>query len=199
MIKYDNIMLDLETFGNGPSALIASIGAVFFSVENGIGPHIHLFVEPLSAAKAGGVIDPGTVIWWMEQNDAARLTLTEEIKHGLPIFDALTTLKRFITERSEPDVKVWGNGSSFDNVILTSAFDNSNISQPWKFYNDRCYRTLKNLHPAIKLKRHGTHHNALHDAISQASHAIEILRYINAQDISNKPQTLLSRLFGFLK
>jgi inhibitor of KinA sporulation pathway (predicted exonuclease) len=47
------------------------------------------------------------------------------------------------------------------------------MQAPWKFYNDRCYRTLKAMYPHIKMpKRTGTHHNALDDAISQVNHLI---------------------------
>jgi exodeoxyribonuclease VIII len=73
------------------------------------------------------------------------------------------------------DVKIWGNGASFDNVILANAYRRNDLNIPWKYYNDRCYRTMKSLAPHIKMEREGTHHNALSDAISQANHLIRIM------------------------
>jgi len=73
------------------------------------------------------------------------------------------------------NVRVWGNGAAFDNVILASAYRQANITQPWLFWNDRCYRTVKALSPAVTMQRNGTHHNALDDAESQARHLIDML------------------------
>jgi exodeoxyribonuclease VIII len=47
--------------------------------------------------------------------------------------------------------------------------------QPWRHWNDRCYRTVKSLYPDVKLERVGTHHNAVDDAESQARHLIAML------------------------
>ncbi len=50
------------------------------------------------------------------------------------------------------------------------------MEEPWNFWNNRCYRTLKNLHPKIELVRTGVHHHALADAKTQALHLLEILK-----------------------
>ena len=65
---------------------------------------------------------------------------------------------------------VWGNGAAFDNVILRRAFERLGLDTPWSHWNDRCYRTIKNLAPAIVLERFGAHHSALDDAVSQTLH-----------------------------
>jgi exodeoxyribonuclease VIII len=72
------------------------------------------------------------------------------------------------------DCKLWGNGASFDNAILANAYAALKMEQPWAFWNDRCYRTIKAMHPKQKQQHLGTHHNALDDAISQAEHLIAI-------------------------
>jgi exodeoxyribonuclease VIII len=74
------------------------------------------------------------------------------------------------------NVLVWGNGASFDNAILAQCYRAVGMDFPWKFWNDRCYRTLKNLVLDVPFERTGTHHNALDDARSQAIHASAILR-----------------------
>jgi inhibitor of KinA sporulation pathway (predicted exonuclease) len=72
---------------------------------------------------------------------------------------------------------VWGNGADFDNPILAAAYRATGISQGWKPYNGRCYRTIKNLAPQVRLVRTGTHHNALDDARAQAQHLLDIVEY----------------------
>ena len=71
-------------------------------------------------------------------------------------------------------VRLWGNGASFDNAILSTAYELCELEtvQPWRFYNDRCYRTVKSLYPEVAMVRTGTYHNALDDAESQALHLL---------------------------
>jgi len=73
---------------------------------------------------------------------------------------------------------VWGNGADFDLPILAAAYKAAGGPPPWKPYNGRCYRTLKNLAPSIKLERQGTHHQALDDAVCQAKHLIKIVEHL---------------------
>jgi inhibitor of KinA sporulation pathway (predicted exonuclease) len=65
-------------------------------------------------------------------------------------------------------VSIWGNGANFDNPLLACAYEAVDVKPYYKFWNERCYRTVKNQYPDIKLERTGTYHNALDDARSQA-------------------------------
>ena len=82
---------------------------------------------------------------------------------------------RFVAENSSSDPLVWGNGASFDNVILSQMYRRHQIAQPWKWWNDRCYRTTLAGHPPVNLDFVGTKHNALDDAMHQARTLIAIL------------------------
>lgn len=88
---------------------------------------------------------------------------------------ALAAFADWLASEHGPDVKVWGNGADFDNVILGSAYRRLGKSIPWAFYNSRCYRTVKSLQPGCRIERAGTHHNALDDAKSQALHLMRLL------------------------
>lgn len=165
-------MLDLETMGTNSAAAIVAIGAVAFDPEAlTLGDEFYMVVDLDSVIKSGGVVDAGTVMWWLKQSDEARAALAS----GKPISSGLMTLTTFIGKHCDRDARVWGNGSDFDNVILGSAYDRCGIVRPWKFFNSRCYRTLKNLYPDVEVpKRTGTHHNALDDARFQSQHALKI-------------------------
>ena len=163
----NNVMLDLETMGNSTNAAIIAIGAVRFS--NGeITDEFYTVVDLASSISAGLEMDPSTVLWWMKQSDEARAQFERK---GASLTEALEEFSNWIGE----DAKVWGNGASFDNAILSNAYRKSDIEQPWKFWNDRCYRTVKNLFPKKKLERAGVHHNAVDDAKSQANHLMQML------------------------
>ena len=168
-----NVMIDLETLGTKPGSVILSIGAVKFGKE-GLGDEFYAAIELDSATRSGLTIDASTVAWWMDQSEEARKVFTESPRD--PLFAALKNLQTYLRKGcTESDVKIWGNGADFDNVLLAAAYDVVNLPVPWKFYNNRCYRTMKSMSAVPKPDREGVHHNALDDAKYQALHLVSIL------------------------
>lgn len=165
----NNIMLDLETLGNKPGAVIVAIGAVRFG-RGQLGTEFYMRISATDAVGEGLTLDADTVLWWMKQSDAARAELNKPAEY-------LTTALQEFHSFCEPskDAIVWGNGSDFDNVILAAAYQTVDYKLPWQFWNNRCYRTVKNLHPNVPMTRTGTAHNALEDAKSQALHLMQML------------------------
>jgi hypothetical protein len=168
-----HVMVDIETLGNGNDALILAIGACKFHPRGpGIEPGaFYVKIDPESAVKAGGVMDASTVLWWMAQGDAARKELTNP-EGRVGMLKALNDFNRWVGG----DVPVWGNGATFDNVIIKSAMKRLGIEPCWKFWSDQCYRTLKTQFKHIKLERSGIAHSAIDDAITQAKHLQAIFR-----------------------
>lgn len=167
-------MLDLETMGTDPNAAIIAIGAVEFDITTQeVGERFYAVVDLVSSVESGGVIDPSTVLWWMKRSEEAR----SEFSHGGEILEiALQKFSAWMENRGKrEDVRVWGNGAAFDNVILATAYRCNRLQLPWTVWNDRCYRTVKALNPTVKMQRTGTHHNAVDDAESQARHMIALL------------------------
>ena len=181
-----HIVLDLETMDNTPDSAIVSIGAVEVLPEEGrLGSEFYRVVSLESSMSFGGTVSGDTVMWWMRQSDAARAALSTE---GLPahktdIHGALDEFRTWVFSIVQPnakgvaDVDVWGNGATFDNVILSSAYRRDGLlARPWGYRNDRCYRTLRALYPQIKCPDVGVAHNALDDAKAQGLHLIELLK-----------------------
>lgn len=173
----DNVMLDIETMGNGPNAAIIAIGAAAFSIKSrSVEGEFYRTVNLESSVAIGGVIDASTVLWWMDQEDKARSYITRPETAPTAINRALDDFSQWLRDTCDVyEVKIWGNGAAFDNVIVSSAYKMAGQIVPWKFWNNRCYRTIKSLNPEVPMVRCGTHHNALDDAISQAWHLINIL------------------------
>ncbi len=163
----NNIMVDLETMATCSNAAIVAIGAVRFDHE--IKDSFYTVVDLQSSMEAGLEMGSDAVMWWLQQEEAARKAITEP---GIPLVNALTDFSKWVGK----DAVIWGNGATFDNVILANAYDALSMKRPWCYYNNRCYRTIKAFFPKIKLKRIGVMHNALDDAKSQAGHLIEILK-----------------------
>lgn len=170
-----NVMLDLETMGTKPNAPIIAIGAAMFNTTLGIYKTFYTNVDLVSTVDNGAVIDPNTVMWWMKQDKIAQEAL---LKDGVDICSALHDFSAWLNDDVSGDTRIWGNGATFDNVILSTAYGMAGINKPWKYYNDMCYRTIKNLAPSIELVRYGIHHNALDDAISQANHLLAICNHL---------------------
>ncbi|MCP3966933.1 MAG: 3'-5' exoribonuclease [Lentisphaerae bacterium] len=166
----NNVMIDLETMGNNSKSAIISIGAVRFDNLE-LGQEFYTNVNLQSCIDAGLTMDASTIMWWMKQSDEAR----KAFNSGVNLADAL----RDFTKWLGPGGEVWGNGVDFDNVILASAYDAANQPLPWRYWNNRCYRTFKGLCPSIKVPRGGIHHNALDDAKTQAEHLMKILKRFN--------------------
>ena len=166
-MRNDHIMVDLETADNVPTAAVVAIGAVVFAGPNR-GVTFYAAVDLQSCLSAGLTMSAGTMDWWGRQSAEARAVFDDPQRLG--ILEALQAFHRFVSPLSEP--KVWGNGASFDNAILSNAYRACGVPLPWKFWNDRCYRTAAARIPQ-KRRQQGTHHNALDDAISQADHLLE--------------------------
>ena len=168
-----DVMLDIETMSNTPDAAILSIGAVEFDLgEKRLGEEFYTVIDLASAVASGGEMNASTVIWWMKQTEAARNLFSQP---ALPITVALNEFSEWMQKRGDKkDIRVWGNGAAFDNVIMVAAYKRLGLEPPWMFWNDRCYRTIKNLFPKIKAGRIGVHHHALDDARTQAMHLIEL-------------------------
>jgi len=168
-----HFMLDIETWGKQPYSVIIALGAVHFNpnVVGEIFSRFYVAIDPVSAQKAGLRIDADTVAWWMNPEQRAALDRWfSELKLELPM--ALDGFTQWLDVEA-PEIKermIWGNGASFDNMLLANAYQAVNEEQPWKYYGDRCFRTMKNLIGArdIAPPIEGTAHHALDDAVQQA-------------------------------
>jgi len=175
----NNIMIDLETLGTAPGSAILSVGAVEFS-DTETGTEFYCVVDLPSCTEVGLNIDPRTVQWWMDQSDMARAVFREK---GEPLAKVLGLLAGFFNWEGK---HVWANGASFDLPILSAAYDAAKIPTPWAYYNERCYRTLKNLVPRVAYNARkiepATAHHALDDARAQALNAIWMMQHLRGDE-----------------
>ena len=188
------IMLDLETMGNGSNAAIVAIGAVQFDPTTGeLGADFEEVIS-LNSSSDYGELDASTVQWWLQQSEDARIIfLLDTPKSSL--VDALLELNQWLSQFGEPrDICIWGNGSGFDNVILTNAYKACRIKPSFSHWNDRDCRTIVDMgktilgiDPKTTLVREGTHHSALDDAKFQAKYVSEIWQSFNILAVSPLP------------
>ena len=197
MINATHYVIDLETMGIGPTAAIAAIACVEVT-QGAIGRELYHRVTLQSSLDAGpgGSVDASTIQWWLRQSEAARAEVNGT-QASVSLFDALGDLNLFMAQEGHPnEILVWGNGATFDNVILGSAFAAYGMQLPWQFWNDRDLRTLLALYPqAKKLPLEGTKHHALHDARHEAKQLIVALQHhvacTRSHDRPIRPMTIV--------
>lgn len=174
----DQAMVDLETMGTDPFCPILSIGACAFRMDTKT-PIVDTFYQAItldSCMDLGLRPKASTMLWWFGREKAAQAVMFDEKATTLPLaLDAFTDWWQ-----SRP-MAIWGNSARFDCGILMAAYQVCNKQVPWPFWNERCYRTIKTLPGAseVAMKRIGTHHNALDDALSQAAHLRQIMKHLN--------------------
>lgn len=169
-----DIMIDLETLGLTPDAVVLSLGAVVFDPHTSTqGPTFYVeftnFLE--RQTDQGRTIDPGTVLWWMQQSQGAREVFQPretDATRCSPLFGA-SAFSAFVKENGCD--RVWAKDPDFDVVILRSFYNSINRGEafPFKYSAGRSVRTVLDM-PFAKLKdRPPVAHNALADAIQQAT------------------------------
>jgi len=181
----NDLMLDLETLGTKSNSVILSIGAVFFNpITSKIGDEFYCVIDRQSCYNAGLEDDQSTIDWWHEQSNEAREAVFNNLDR-ISLANALIDFDSFIRQNANlKTVKVWGNGSGFDNVILNNAYRAINVNPPWSHRNDRDVRTIVDLgrdlgiDPKSTMVFEGTKHNALADAIHQAKYLSVIFQHI---------------------
>ena len=171
MTKYLDVMVDLETLATDPRALIVSLGAVFFNAD-GLGKTFYAVLDKDEQQRMLRTVSDSTLEWWSKQGDAAQAVLSE------PGESVAKILLDFASWMGIENVRLWGNGATFDNVVLATLYEDYDIKRPWGYTNDRCYRTLRavSTYPGAEPVRQGTYHNALDDAVYQAECAIRLLK-----------------------
>ena len=170
MNKAQHIMIDLETLGTRPGSIVLTVGAVKFSKE-GLGETFYCAINEGDSRFFDLTSDPSTLLWWRKQSAEAR---EAAFSGKTPLPDALELFAAFCNKDAPLGIAIWGNGSDFDNVLLEAAYEAVSMEKPWKFFGNRCYRTVKNLFPDVWVDPVGTAHNALDDATYQANHLIAI-------------------------
>ena len=180
-IKCKQLMVDLETLGTSPDCPVISIGAAWFDIPTRtIGPTFYMALELTDQIDDRvRFADASTIKWWLSQSNAAKHVFKEGAR---PTADVLQLFYKWIMQeagagknsKATKNCYPWGNGCSFDLVILESMFKAYNVECPWLFYNQRDLRTYREyVGNNKKVEKLGTDHNALDDSISQIKYIFD--------------------------
>ncbi|WP_421205406.1 3'-5' exonuclease [Aeromonas enteropelogenes] len=182
-------VLDVETLAQNPHATIGAIGVVIVDVVKL--QAVDEFYCRIDLAQ-GRLRDDDTMAFWERQKIESPAAYQEMFGNAGRLFlaDALEALSTFLGRHFDKVmvVEIMGNGSDFDNVVLTDAYQQWSVSLPWHFRGNQSLRTavwmgrvLLGIDPKYQLPFEGIHHHALHDARHEAAYLIAILKAFRLQ------------------
>ncbi len=165
------VMIDIETLGIKPDAVVLSVGAVKFN-QKGLGEQcyieLNLDEEMQHNSDGRASISAETLVWWIEHKQRFEVSmLTDEDEQ--PNRQKLRVFLDFIKDCEF----FWAKGTNFDFPILENCLFRYALEPTWKYYKLRDFRTLQALHKDDSFVPPNTH-NALNDAINQAREAVSI-------------------------
>ena len=149
--KLINIALDLETLSTQEDAAIIQIGCCIplfdrIHLPEGISPEFEVTIKYEEAIRSEFHKSNSTMEWWDKQAASTRMIVFS----GQDTYvDAFDQFKFWIdsVKSGGADVAIWGNGSDFDNRLLSYSLDSFGYHDVWNFRNNRDLRTLKALFP----------------------------------------------------
>lgn len=186
----NNIMLDLETTGNGSTANIIQISAVQFDRVGNTYSEFNVLVDRQSGLDLGLVEDQSTLDWWNRQSDEVKAIVFDTSIPRMPIKEALESYINWIRglDINLVSATEWGNGSGFDCVIINNAMTLAGLTSPIKFWNHRDVRTVADISKTLldlDIKKStdfsGVAHNAIDDCKHQIKYVTSTLKRIRTQ------------------
>lgn len=184
-------MVDIETMGTSPQSPVLTIGAVLFdpyeqdSVQALENRGFLRRIDLSDALTYSGGVEPDTMKWWLQQDDAA----IKELVNGefTSLKQALVDFRNYCIDRNAHLEKkffpgwsaypqaciLWAKSPDFDCKILENACRAVDEAMPMRFFQYRCVRTLQDLcwpeGPEARPRfAFGTAHDARADAVNQA-------------------------------
>ena len=185
-----NLMLDLETMGTTSDAAVTAIGAAFFDIKTGrVDATFDMQVNLQNEIDAGASVSAGTIQFWLSQpHGVAEKAMFETPVNARSALDMFVQWVKAYDGPGNNDVKLWGNGAVFDNVIIENAFRRHGIESPFKFWNHRDVRTVLDLSREMgydareETPFEGTEHVALDDVKHQVAYLSAAYRHITGKE-----------------
>ena len=120
--------------------------------------------------------DIDTMEWWDKQDITARVNVFSGQDSYINAFEAFTVWLSDIKSNGA-DVAIWGNGSDFDNRLLTYSLSMYNM-QGWDFRKNRDMRTIQAIFPNTQISMLKLAPEIKHTALGDARYEARVLNSI---------------------
>jgi 3' exoribonuclease, RNase T-like len=187
--KLINITLDLETLSTQHDAAIIQIGCCIpqfdhVYIPKGISHEFEVTIKYEDALQSEFHKSHSTMDWWAAQPSSTRMQVFSGQNSYTDAFDQFKWwIESLKTDGS--GVAIWGNGSDFDNRLLSYSLDSLGYHNVWSFRNNRDLRTLKALFPfsVTEDRINEIKHTALGDARYEARLLNDTARFYNLENL----------------
>lgn len=197
-MSISHIVLDLETLDTESTAAVFQIGCAVFNKDKpytaDTAADLSLFFNRGTSILLGnGSWSTATIDFWNKQPEKSKdwykagFTNTSDRWHPASVLKSFVEFVDDVKRTHNPSkILLWGNGSTFDNVILRNWWDRQckqfdlKIDFPIGTMEDRCFRTLKETFKCVVPRpkpKFDDCHNALYDALNEADWLQQILNY----------------------
>lgn len=151
-----HVMLDLETLGTGKQAAWLQVGmAEFWPEERRVSAWASWYVDVKSSFAAGRQVDPGALLFWLDDEKGAGPEARSRLVAGLRDAPSLVDVLRQVDDsfqtsngrqgmgaRREPPDGVWSHGAAFDLAMAEDTFQSLGRWTPFKYSSIRDTRTV---------------------------------------------------------
>lgn len=189
-LSYVVHVCDIETFDTKETAKVASLSLVTVDLLK-LEVTDHLYATIRCDEQHDRTMSKSTIEFWRKQKEEspeAWAELFDNPSKMISLEDALKQVQYYIEEKTPTGTiaQVMGNGSEFDNVVLTNCFEQFDMDVPWCFRGNQSLRTavllgqlIAGADPRRDVEFKGTRHHALHDARHEAECLIEIFKVLS--------------------
>ena len=168
MIHY---MIDIETLGKGPNAMVLSIAAVKFD-HNEVIKAVEIYPDLDEQQQNYHQIDIDTLLWWMKSKEILSEYLS---KHRKNLNFCYHQLAFFLFDRTA-ETKIWSKSPRFDLQILENLWNNHPHLWDYRSQGDVRMAEFKLQQRNIELKKSDKAHDSLSDCFAQVINVQEFLR-----------------------
>lgn len=176
-MPYRDIICDVETLDTQPSSVVLSVAMVKFNLADEdnydtLNDPKRYFYAVIDAEEQirdyARTCSFSTIKFWTEQSKS----VTKEVfqTKQQPVEATLIDLAKWVNVDTVKSPNLWGNGATFDNMIMQSLFRDYDIKWPFDYWADKDLRTLKYLAGdprSVPVDRDMVHH-ALFDTMYEA-------------------------------
>jgi len=186
-----DVMIDIETLANTSNSAISQVAAIIFDRENGnIIDEFKRNVNLQTCIDIGLEMNVDTIEWWLSQTKKAQESILKKPRQSIK--GVLTDLSTFIKKNwvilhnnktlndfQINDVKIWCH-ATFDEPVLSNAYNKCQIEEPWHFRGVRDLRTIIDLanYDIYKNENTGIAHDALDDCKFQIKYTVECIKQL---------------------
>lgn len=168
----NDVMIDFETLGVSPEAVIVQVAGVYFDRYTGeTYDEILINIDIQSVIDEGFIMDWSTINFWLSQNKEAQQSVFDNAIDRVKIIPAMKEFNDFL---KMPYTSIWSH-KDFDFVLLRNYLKLLGIEPTFDFRAGKDIRTLTDL-ANISSKdypREGIHHNALDDCKFQIKYCVD--------------------------